>query len=299
MTRARKKTVIMFSMTGHGRGQAKDKFSSMQVEVSSVNRKQLDIRVNIPRELSILEPVIHDRVGDRVSRGSINVLVRYSSSSGADQITINEDLARRYIKELRRAGKLLKLRDDLSIRSVLSLPDVIQIRSKPNEKGVENLLKTALDSALDGLLEMRAREGGVLSRDIKQRFISISALVKSIKMKSKGVARRYRQNLVARIKDAGADIEADSPQIIRELAIFADKADITEELVRLDSHLEQAKEIMAKGGSVGRTLDFLCQEIFREINTVGSKANDSAISRIVVNFKAELEAVREQVQNVE
>lgn len=286
-------------MTGHGRGEAKDKFFSVSVEAASVNRKQLDIRVNLPREISVLEPLIHDMVGDRLSRGSINILVRATASGGADHIEVNQHLAARYIKELRRVGKVLNLRDDLSIKSVLSLPDVIKVRSMPGQKGAELLLRKALNSALDGLIEMRAREGSVLSRDIKKRFAAISSRVDKIRGLSKGVARRYREALLNRLKDAGVEIEFNGPQVIRELAVFADKADISEELVRLDSHMQQADEILSKGGSVGRTLDFLCQEIFREINTIGSKANDSRISRIVVEFKAELEAIREQVQNVE
>jgi uncharacterized protein (TIGR00255 family) len=149
------------------------------------------------------------------------------------------------------------------------------------------------------MIGMREREGQALAADIRKRLGGLAGKVARVKGRAGSVAKRYRKSLLARMKKAGAEMDPGSPQVIRELAIFADKSDITEECVRLDSHFEQASEIFGRGGSIGRTLDFLCQEIFREINTIGSKANDSSISRIVVDFKAELEAIREQVQNVE
>ena len=171
--------------------------------------------------------------------------------------------------------------------------------SARKDTGVKDIVKRALGTALQGMLTMREREGQALARDIQKRFKALGDRIKKVNSLSAGVAKRYKKNLLDRMVRSGVELKATSPQVIRELAMFADKADISEELVRLDSHLVQAKDIFAKGGSVGRTLDFLCQEIFREINTIGSKANDSGISRIVVDFKAELEAIREQVQNVE
>jgi len=287
------------SMTGHGRGEARGQAGHVEIEVSSVNRRQLDVRVNIPRQMSMLEPMIHEIIGDRVSRGNVNVVVRYAVSSESGQLSVDEGLARKYVKELRKVGRRLNLKDDLSMRSVFTLPDVIRITEPKRDTGLRNILRDALDQALKGMLSMREREGRALVNDISKRFKALGGQVRVLRSKTKTVSRRYRDNLVRRMKKMGMELNSKSPQVLREIAIFADKADITEELVRLESHLAQVNEIFAKGGSVGRTLDFLCQEIFREINTVGSKANDSAISRIVVDFKAELEAIREQVQNVE
>lgn len=299
MTKKRGKTLKVSSMTGHGRGQSRGKSGNVEIEVSSVNRRQLDVRVNIPREMSMLEPMIHDFIGDKVARGSVNVLVRYAPPSGKGHLTVDETLARKYVKEFRRVGQKLKLKDDLSMQTVLTLPDVVKIAGPRSDAGLRDAVRRALDQAVKGMLAMREREGRALTNDIQKRFKALGAKVRRVKARAKNVPQRYRKSLLDRMKKLGADLKATSPQVMRELAIFADKADITEEIIRLESHLAQSREIFAKGGSVGRTLDFLCQEIFREINTIGSKANDSAISRIVVDFKAELEAIREQVQNVE
>ena len=299
MAKRKSKVNKVYSMTGHGRGEGRGKAGNVEVEASSVNRRQLDVRVNIPRELSMLEPMIHELVSSKVSRGNVSILVRFAAASARGEFTVDEKLARKYVKELRRVGKSLKLRDDISMRSILSLPDVVKMVAPRSDTGVRDAVSRALAQALKGMLTMREREGNALARDIQKRYKGLGDRVKKIKSLSKNVGKKYRANLVERMKRLGVDFKPESPQVIRELAMFADKADITEELVRLESHLVQAKDIFAGGGSIGRTLDFLCQEIFREINTVGSKANDSAISRIVVDFKAELEAIREQVQNVE
>ena len=299
MARGRSRAGRVLSMTGHGRGDARGKAGSVEVEVSSVNRRQLDVRVNVPREMSMLEPMIYDLIGDRVSRGSVTVLVRYAPSVQRGAITINEDLAARHLRELRKIGGKLGLRDDISLRTLLTLPDVIRHGGQSSDTELRELVKQALASALNGMIAMREREGTALAADIQKRFEGLAGKVVRVKAKAGSVSKRYRDSLLARMKKAGAELEAGSPQVVRELALFADKSDITEECVRLESHFSQAGEIFSRGGSIGRTLDFLCQEIFREINTIGSKANDSAISRIVVDFKAELEAIREQVQNVE
>ncbi len=299
MTRKKRSSATIRSMTGHGRGEARGKSGSVEIEASSVNRRQLDVRVNIPREMTMLEPMIHDLVGDKVSRGNVTVVVRYTPASARGHLEVDEQLARKYVKELRKLGQSLKLKDDLSLASVMGLPDVVKMVSARKDTGVKDIVKRALGTALQGMLTMREREGQALARDIQKRFKALGDRIKKVNSLSAGVAKRYKKNLLDRMVRSGVELKATSPQVIRELAMFADKADISEELVRLDSHLVQAKDIFAKGGSVGRTLDFLCQEIFREINTIGSKANDSGISRIVVDFKAELEAIREQVQNVE
>lgn len=286
-------------MTGHGRGVVQGKSGTVEVEISSVNRRQLDIRVNIPRDLSVMEPMIHEIVGDRVSRGSVNVLVRFSSYGGRSGFSVDEGLARRYLRELRKLGKSLSLKDDVTLRTILSMPEVVRTSGGWSDEGVRDAIRRAVVLALEGMLGMRTREGAVLAADIQKRFRHLEGMAGRLKRRAVGVTVRYRDNLLKRMKKLGVEFRADSPQIARELAVFADKSDISEELLRLDSHLQQVKDIFRAGGAAGRTLDFLCQEIFREINTVGSKANDSGVSRIVVEFKAHLESIREQVQNVE
>lgn len=289
-------------MTGYGRGECSQRGFKVTVEVSSVNRKQTEIAVNLPRELEVLEAQVRDEINRRVARGRLTVRISVHASQGASgKILIDAALAKHYAKELRALAKSLHLKDDISLDLLARAPGVLQ----PAEEtaSAEELwpsINKALQTALDVLLKMREREGANLEKDLVSRAGVMRAGVKHILKLAPRSVEQYRTQLLARIKAAGIDAPAlEDERLVKEVFYFADRSDISEELTRLESHFQQFDDCVKSKEPVGRTLDFLAQEINREINTLGSKANDSVISREVVTLKAELEKFREQVQNVE
>ncbi|HBA86252.1 MAG TPA: YicC family protein [Verrucomicrobia bacterium] len=294
--------MAFFSMTGFGRGTATIRGLRVEVELSSVNRKQLDILVNLPRYLAVLESRVHEKVHHALSRGRINVdfTVQRSSSSRAEAIRVDEELARVFVTDLKKAAARLGLKDDLGSSILLNLPDVVRYEQNgASAAACWPVLEKALDLALSDLVKMRAKEGVALQKDLRKRLACLKKTIGAIRTHAPGVISLYRKNLLSRLQQAGLAIEHPDERLLRELALFADRSDITEELTRLGSHLQQADDMMKSKEAVGRSFDFLVQEMFREINTVGSKANDGAILRQVVEFKAELERIKEQVQNIE
>jgi len=292
----------MKSMTGYGRGESAQEGFKITVEVSSVNRKQTEIAVNLPRDLEVLEAQIRDEINRRVARGRLTVrLSVHAAETAAGRMRLNLVLARAYAKELRALAKSMRLSDDVTLDMLARAPGVLQ----PDEEiqdaealwpGTAKALKTALDT----MLKMREREGAWLGRDLKTRVARMRSGVARVQRRAPQVAEHYRAQLLARIKSAGLESPAlEEDRLLKEVFYFADRADISEELTRLQSHFQQFDDCVKSQEPVGRTLDFLAQEINREINTLGSKANDSFISREVVVLKAELEKFREQVQNVE
>lgn len=289
-------------MTGYGRGEGARHGLKITVEVSSVNRKQTEVAVNLPRDLEVLEAQIREEINRRVSRGRVTVRVAVQSGAGAGAKTrIDLPLAKSYVRDLRRLGKALGLADGITVDLLARLPGVIQPAEEISQ--AEELwpaTAAALSAALDMMLKMRAREGAWLAKDLKGRVTQMRRGVAQVQRLVPGVVQRYRAQLIQRIKDAGLQTPAlDDERLAKEAFFFADRSDVTEELTRLQSHFQQFDDCVKSSEPVGRTLDFLSQEINREINTLGSKANDGEISRRVVRLKAELEKFREQVQNVE
>ena len=293
----------LMSMTGRGAAAAAGRLARVEVELSSVNRKQLDVDVGLPRFLAAYESRVLELVQSRLSRGRVtgDVRVTWAEAAQAAGAKVDLGLARAAVGALRAAAKKLDLPDDLKASALLSLPGLVALEH--GERDLEALWPTvrqALEAALAKLQAMRKKEGAALGRDLRARLGTLRKLVGEIAARAPGVAETYRANLRKRIAAAlpGSDLAADE-RLLREVALFADKADVAEELVRLDSHFRQAADALQAGGVVGRALDFLVQEMGREINTIGSKANDAEIARRVVAAKAELERFREQVQNVE
>ena len=293
----------LMSMTGRGTGTATGRLARVEVELSSVNRKQLDADVGLPRFLASFESRIQEKIQQRLSRGRVTgeIRVTWAEAAQASGARVDLGLARSTVAALRAAAKKLGLPDDLKASSLLSLPGVVAFEH--GEKDIEALwpaVEKALTEALSKLQSMRRKEGAALERDLRARLGTLRKLVGEIAERAPGVAATYRVNLRKRIGEAlpGADL-AEDERLLKEIALFADKSDITEERVRLDSHLAQAEGLLKAGGVAGRTLDFLAQEMGREINTIGSKANDGGIARRVIAGKAELERFREQVQNIE
>jgi uncharacterized protein (TIGR00255 family) len=290
-------------MTGYGRGDCSQDGFKITVELSSVNRKQSEISVNLPRELELLEAQIRDRVNRYIARGRLTVRVALHAGGGnaAARMHLNVPLAKAYARELNRLAKQLKLPGSVTLDQLARAPGVLQTDAElAVEEDFWPAVEKALAKALAEMVRMREREGAHLARDLVKRIALMRQAVAQVQKHAPAVAERYRQHLIERIKSAGLEAPgADDERLLKEVVYFADRSDISEELTRLQSHFQQFEDCRKSKEPVGRMLDFLAQEINREINTIGSKANDSLISREVVTLKAELEKFREQVQNVE
>lgn len=290
----------MNSMTGFGRGSAGANGWRVDVELSTVNRKQFDVSLSLPRDLAALESRATALLHARIRRGYVKGTVRLQASGGTGA-AVNTESARAQIAALRKVAADLLLPDDLAASTLLRLPQPILggDAAAPDTEAVWGLLEPALLQALDALAAMRSAEGAALCTDLRMRLERLATVLPALRERAPGVVATYRAALAKRLEEAALRIPTDDPALLREVALFADRCDISEELTRLDSHFAQATDLLASPEPCGRALDFLCQELFREINTVGSKANDAALAALVIGFKADLEAFREQVQNVE
>ncbi|MEQ1858367.1 MAG: YicC/YloC family endoribonuclease [Chthoniobacteraceae bacterium] len=287
-------------MTGYGRGEATSNGNKFNVELNSVNRKQNDVLVSLPRELADLESRVRDVVNADISRGRLTVAVAHHASSGTAQVALDRPLAKTYYDSMIALQKELGAAGQVSIETVLRAPGVLrapeeQVDADAAWPHVESALKVALRE----LVKMREVEGKHLAKDLIHRLKTLREAVRKIRAIQPAVVKRYRQNLHDRIQKAGIELPIDEDRLLREVIFFADKCDITEELTRLDSHFAQFAHHLRKNEPVGRTLEFMSQEIAREFNTIGAKANDVEISQLVVTCKAELEKIREQLSNIE
>ncbi len=292
----------MHSMTGYGRGECvKDGFK-FTVELNSVNRKQNDVSINLPKELVELEPRIRDAINAQLSRGRINVVVAYhrGTAKAEEQIELDVALAKAYYRAIQKLQKQINLNGSLTLDTILRAPGVLKLaESMVDAEAMWSGVEAALRKALVQMVKMREREGKFLAADLARRLDTIATGLELIRKVAPEAVKRYREQLHARVKEAGLNVPLDDERLVKEVVIFADRCDITEELTRLASHLSQFREQLQADEPVGRTLDFLAQEMNREINTVGSKANAAEVSQQVVKMKAELEKIREQVQNIE
>lgn len=294
--------MALCSMTGYGRGMASSRGISAEAELNSVNRKQLEVRLNLPRPLVSLESRMVELIQQSVSRGQVTggVVVRISEGLRQRSLCVDRHLAAAYVSELRKTARQLKLADDLSASLLLGLPEVVTYRgAEQDAEHVWPALRTALRGAVRQLVAMRQREGATLAADLRRRLRRLEGYLARIRHEAPSVVRKYRAALRARLGEAGVAVEEKDAQLLKELAVFADKCDISEEITRLESHFKQAYGLFESAEPAGRTLDFLAQEMFREINTIGSKANEVRITNEVIRFKTELERIREQVQNIE
>ncbi|HEY3898564.1 MAG TPA: YicC/YloC family endoribonuclease [Chthoniobacter sp.] len=290
----------MRSMTGYGRGQSSQNGSKFSVELNSVNRKQSDVVVTLPRELSELEPRVRDVINAEVSRGRLNVVVAHFSGTKSQAVTLDTNLARTYFRAMVELQKELNAGGEINIETILRAPGVVRA---PEEQFSASEawpnVESALKEALTDLVKMREREGKHLAKDLIHRLKMVRGCVRKIRLLQPGVLKRHRQSLHDRIEKAGLELQIDDERLAKEVIFFADKSDISEELTRLESHFAQFAHHLRRNEPVGRTLEFMCQEIGREFNTLGAKANDVEISQLVVTCKAEMEKIREQIQNIE
>ncbi len=292
----------MKSMTGYGRGECARDGVKVTVELSSVNRKSGEITLNLPRDLEPLEAQVRDEINKRISRGRLNVRVTvHAASSEPTTARINTALASAYAAEFARLAKELQLSGGVTLEALMRAPGVLEAEEDVVEaESFWPAVQAALQQGLDALVKMREREGTHLAKDLATRIATIQEAAGRIGQQGPQVQVQYRERLLERIRQAGLEgIAPDDERLLKEVVLFADRTDITEELTRLQSHFQQFADCLKAKEPVGRTLDFLSQEMNREVNTIGSKAQDAVISREVVTVKAELERFREQVQNVE
>lgn len=292
------------SMTGFGRGESTD--GKWVVECSSVNRKQLEIVVQMPREVSSAEAenLFRQQVQARVSRG--RVVVQISVGGGVGEVgaagspVVDAALARTYLIQLQDLARHLGLGPVISLAEVARLPGVVQLQSGGSGLVLDAAaVEGAVGVAVDEMIRMRTVEGAHLAADIEGRLDEIEGLLRRITELAPGVVMRYREQLGQRLAEAGLSLSLDDERLLKEITLFADRCDIAEELSRATSHLKQFRTTLRMDEAVGRSLDFLSQEFFREFNTMGAKANHAELSHLVVAAKTELEKIREQVQNVE
>jgi len=291
----------MRSMTGFGRGEATAKGWKVDVELSGVNRKQADISVNLPAALLELEAEARNLLSKAVSRGRIGAKVSLShTDTSENRLLFDEDLARQYVEAAKRLSEQTGIETRITAADLFRAPGIFKIDelgASPDE--VREALMTALESALSQLVRMQRDEGAHLRADLEARLDSIVREVEGITALAPLVAPGHRQILMKRLSESGLELDLGDERLLREIAFFAERCDVTEELTRLASHVSLFRSYLASDEPMGRNLDFLCQELNRELNTIGSKANDAGIARCVVHSKTELEKIREQVQNVQ
>lgn len=290
----------MRSMTGYGRALVEEDGREMTVEVRSVNHRFLDVSCRLPRSIGFLEDAVRKGMAVRVARGHVDVFVNYvNRREDAREVRVDTVLAQAYRSALEELGKAVGLTQSASLIDYARLPDVLTVSEKQEDQdALRALLQRALEKALDQLCAMREMEGENMRADILSKMDAIASLQKQIASRAPLVVEEYREKLRARLC-ALLSGELDEARFATEVAIFADRAAIDEELVRLESHIAQIRAAAALQEPVGRKLDFLVQELNREVNTIGSKASDAQIAQHVVAAKGEIEKLREQVQNIE
>lgn len=291
----------MNSMTGFGAATAPLASASLRVEIGGVNRKQTEVAVTLPRAWAALETTVRELVAGAVSRGRVNISISLQQTDGgAAPITINRERLATLTAQLAELENTLGKPVDTSLEALLRLGVLAEeTESDLPLETVEAAVVPAVQEALQAFLTLRAQEGANMKQDLLTRINTLRGYRVALMERASGVALRHREALLKRLEESGLPIPADDERIIKEIALFADRCDVTEEMTRLESHLNQFERICDKTEAVGRTLDFLCQEIFRELNTTGSKANDAELAQMVVSAKTELEKIREQVQNIE
>lgn len=290
----------MRSMTGYGRGTAARDHWEVTVQLSSVNRKSLEVAVSLPREWQAFEPEIAALVREKAARGRVQVAIDLRGSAGEGGLTWDDSAVEATLERL----AVLAARHDTAFSPtpelLFQLAQANRVESATlSPDAALALIREAMEPALRDFAAMRTKEGAALAADLAVRSTALSAAVETVAKRAPLVVQNYRENLLQRLRTAGLELDVSDERVLREIALFADRIDISEELTRLRSHLAQFAQLAAEKEPVGRKAEFILQEIGREINTVGSKANDIEISRAVIEFKNELERIREQIQNVE
>ena len=288
------------SMTGFGRFEDTNDEYSLTVEMKSVNHRYLDIYLKLPRHISFMEEKIRSLISQKLSRGKVDIFITYDNiASDSKNVILNEGLAKAYYTAIKGIVNSMEIRDDLSASTLARFPDVLKIEEKEDQDKISSAISQAVEKAIDSLIAMRETEGRKLKESILDILDIICCNIENIKKRSPVVVKEYKQKLENRLNELLENQVIDESRLAVEVAYFADKSCIDEETVRLASHINQLRDILQMDIPVGRKLDFLVQEMNREVNTIGSKANDLEVTRYVVDLKSEIEKIREQVQNIE
>lgn len=293
---------MAISMTGFGSGEFKNEDWIFQVECKSINHKYSDVSIRMPRKIAFMEERLRKLAKDYIKRGRMEIFVKFERlSSNSSCLKYDESLATQYFEVLSKIKSNFSLNDEISAKTIASFPDVVKVEeSKDDEDLIWSMLNDAATKAFVSLIEMRKDEGSKLALDIVNRCDIMSNYVDEVENSTDGVIEEYKEKLHQRIKEILDDkFFVDDTRLAQEVAIYVDKSNITEEIVRFRSHIDQLKTTVDKNTVVGRKLDFIIQEMNREVNTMGSKSSDIKITNAVVEMKSELEKVREQVQNIE
>ncbi|MCX7773914.1 MAG: YicC family protein [Clostridia bacterium] len=291
---------MLRSMTGFGHCEYTENDITFTIEIKTVNHRYSDIFLRMPKQISSLEDKVRSLVSSKVQRGKIDIYITYDNkSSHVQEVMLDEKLAKAYCDALKKIAESLGLRDDISASSLARFPDILKVEKQDNDDIIGEILEKAVQKALDVLLDMRVKEGEKLKVSLLGNLTAIETYMNKIKVKAPVVVKEYKEKLESRLSELIDIQRVDPARIATEVAIFADKCSIDEELVRLKSHITQMREMLNGGSPVGKKADFLIQEMNREVNTIGSKASDLEITQNVVELKSEIEKLREQIQNIE
>ena len=287
-------------MTGYGKANLLEKQREYQVEIKSVNHRYLDISVKMPRVLSYLEEEVKKEIATKIKRGKVDVFITFENhSTQGKEVKINTELAEIYISELKKLAKQENILDNIEVIEVAKFPDVLMLQNKQEDEAIQNELIKTVKEATRKLIYMREMEGNKMAEDIQKRITKIQEKVKEISVLSSGLIDEYVVKLEERIKEILKIQEVDQARLAQEVVIYADKCSVEEEVTRLESHIVQFENLLKTEETVGKKLDFIVQEMNRETNTIGSKANKLEITNNVIDVKTELENIRDQIQNIE
>lgn len=289
------------SMTGFGRAQASVEGYNITVEIKSVNNRYFDFYAKMPRTFAFLEEKVKSLLSTEISRGKVECSIQIETTADESVIvSVNEPLARGYVNAVEEIAEKFAIKNDLTALSIARFSDVLSITKAPvDEEDLWNKVQSVVKDALSSFISMRETEGEKLKVDVLSRADTIISNVSYIEERSPETVKQYSEKLLERMKNVLGDTQIDESRILAEAAIYADKIAVAEETVRLRSHIDQLHTLLSSDEAVGRKLDFLVQEINREANTIGSKAQDVDIARRVIDIKAEVEKIREQIQNIE
>lgn len=292
---------MLRSMTGYGRGQAIGGGFDITVDIKSVNHRYFEFTARTPRQLAFLDEKLKTLIQSSVNRGKVEAVVTTVVAGGADpEIEINENVAKTYVDALRQMRTPLDLQDDLKLSHLLRFPDIFTVkRAELDEEAIWEAVSQAAAQALESFQAMRETEGSRLKTDLEGKIELVEGLLSKVEQKAPLLRAEYYNRLYQKLKEILAGQDVDEARLATEAAVFADKVAVDEETVRLRSHLHQFREFLDCGSPIGKKMDFLVQEMNRETNTIGSKAQNLEISRVVVEMKAEIEKIREQIQNIE
>ena len=291
----------MKSMTGFGRAIYENSNRNYIIDLKTVNNKYSDINVKLPRRISFLEEKIRKAIANKITRGKVEATITFFDySSKSKKIVLNKEIAKEYIKQLREIADENELSEDINVVEIAKLPDILNSIDVENDEEIAEETLQCLNMALDNLLEMRAKEGENIKKDLLKRLEKVAILVNNIEKESAGLVEEYVLKLEKRVKEILNTNIIDENRVAQEAVIYADKMSIEEELTRLKSHIEQFNELINNTQNpIGKKLDFIIQEMNRETNTIGSKSGSNGITNLVIDLKVELEDIREQIQNIE